>query len=163
MITRQRAPLRPMEFAEHRYFQGLYMLRPYQPHDEAFLDLREDFLHAFDAAGQVLPPGLRWTLTKLVNHEHRPVVVGGLEPLGPARFGAWALASDLGPRGWSVARTCAGRVLDWAERELGARHISAMAADTPGAIALLESLRFEWRSRYLAPDGATYLHMTRSF
>src|SRR6185369_12561597 len=80
---------RPLDFLDQPMAQGWgpgrLMIRRYEPGEEALLDLRDDFAHAWDAAGHELPTGLRWTLTDGFG---RPLAIGGLEPLEPGRFAA---------------------------------------------------------------------------
>jgi hypothetical protein len=155
---------RPLDFADQPI--GLWspgsrlLVRRYAPGDEAHLDLRDDFAHAWDASGRELPPGLRWTLV----NDGRERAVGGLEPLKPGVFGAWGLAADLTDREWVFVRFAARKILAYAERELGAREIHLQAAHRVGAVALGKQLGFAIaRDPWVGPDGARYIPMTRSF
>lgn len=158
---------RPMIYADQRFSDGVgplhrLVLRRYEAGDEAEIELRADFAHAFDAAGQALPVGLRWTL---LGETGRPIAVGGLEPLADKGcWGAWGLTADLDRRAWAFARRSAAKVLDYAERELGARSIQALSASDPGAIRLLQRLGFAITGLpWEGPDGAFYLPMARTY
>jgi hypothetical protein len=156
---------RPLDYADQTMAQGWgptrLLVRRYEPGDEAHLDLREDFAHAWDASGRELPPGLRWTLT---DGTGQPLAVGGLEPLGHGLYGAWGLASDLDDRAWAFVRIAARKVLAYAELELGARVVQLQAAYRVGAVALAKKLGFSViGSAWVGPDGARYIPMERRF
>lgn len=159
----------PMQFLDEPLTAGtgvrLLQLRRYRPGEEHDIALRADFRAALDAAGGVLPGGPRWTVAHW--DSGWPVAVGGLEPLphvGEGAFGCWALTSDLPLRDWAFARRCARRVLEFAERELKAREIHAMARDTPGAVQLLQALGFARNGpTWPGPDEAFYIPMVRRF
>lgn len=161
--------LRPMDYSDHPLTQAtggeVLILRPYRPGDEAEIDLRPDFAAALDAAGGVLPRGLRWTVVRY--HDGQVLAVGGLEPHETSAsgfFGCWGLAADLHPRQWAFVRRCARRVLAYAERELGARRIFGMAKACAPAIGLMQQMGFErYGRRVYGPDGAPYIQMIRRF
>lgn len=101
---------------------------------------RADFAEQLALERGQFPTGLRWTLHQGGVARHHILGVGGLEPLGNRRWGAWAYLSDLTPRQWGFAAMAAARVLKWAWRR-GAT-IQAVPAPTPQAVRLLKRIGF---------------------
>jgi hypothetical protein len=110
------------------------------PHDPALVKPRADFARQFAQDGSVFPAGLTWSVLKGGAGRFAVLGVGGLEPLGTRRYGAWAYMSDLTPRQWMFAASAAWFVLKWSWRR-GAT-IQAVPAPTPQAVRLLKRIGF---------------------
>lgn len=101
---------------------------------------RADFAAQRAEVGGGVPSGLMWSVLKGKSAPWSALAVGGLEPLGDRRWGAWAYASDMTPRQWMFSGWAAWFVLKWAWRR-GAT-IQAVPAPTPQAVRLLKRIGF---------------------
>ena len=141
-------------------------LRPFSPSDPARIDARADFALEHRLCGEPLfgperPAGPCWTLTDGPGRWARPLAVGGLEPQGAGRFGAWLYAADLTPRQWGQVRAAFRRAL----AETGARRVEVTVRDAgvlgPCRAAVWAQralgLSFEGRMRGWGADGVDYL------
>lgn len=108
--------------------------------DPLRVDPRADFAEQLASEGGRFPAGLMWSIRLGGSGLHRVLAVGGLEPLGARRWGAWAFASDLSRRQWAFAAWAARRVLRWAWRR--GLTIQAVPAATPQAVRLLKRIGF---------------------
>lgn len=108
--------------------------------DALRVDPRPDFAAQLASELGRFPSGIMWTLRQGGVGHHAVLGVGGLEPLGGRRWGAWAFTSDLSPRQWAFVAWAAQRVLKWAWRR--AATIQAVPASTPEAVRLLKRIGF---------------------
>lgn len=116
-------------------------VRAYEAGDEQRMTPRADFAADLIEQGGALPAGPRWTLAQ--GPMLREVLgIGGVEPLGGRRWGAWAYLSDMAPRQWLIAGKAAYAALFWARHELGRPTIQAVPAPTPQAVQLLKRIGF---------------------